>query len=78
MSKCTRCGDEMGDVIRYPQMVDENRNWGVRTEDMKALCQECAGEVMAFANTPIKPRLKSGKRNFSEATTSPSSTGQEK
>lgn len=80
MAKCTRCENEMGDTIRYAQMVDQNRNWAVRTEEMKPICELCAGEVMAFANTPIPPRKKStkiGGITHPGGTTKHSSTEQE-
>lgn len=59
MAKCTRCGSEIVNV-RYVQLVDENRNWAVRTEQMKPICEDCGGDVISFANTPIQPRKKSG------------------
>ena len=60
--KCTRCNEEIGE-IRYLQLVDANRNWAIRTEQMKPICETCGSEIAAFAAEKISRKQK---RTFTE------------
>ena len=62
MSKCTRCGSEV-ESMQYVQLIDKNRNWCVRTEAMKPICELCCWEIMAFANTQVSPRKSQAKKS---------------
>ena len=62
MTKCTRCGSEV-ESMQYVQLIDKNRNWCIRTEAMKPICELCGSEIMAFANTQVSPRKSQAKKS---------------
>ena len=55
MAKCIRCGEEIekANDVRYLQFVDVNRNWCIRTEQMKPICELCMSEISSFATETV-------------------------